>query len=444
MKKYISIFSVIILTIIFLFIYKYKINDIDNLLEEQKNNLVSYYTSNIKTLFSSSDLTSDDIFIFAFNHLLPLDKEKNQFIKIGYDDKGKQYFELLSDINNDKLIAKQNFEDKLNLSPQEKTKLNSLLNKYKDNLTEQIIISENNALGLSENLWTLNKEIAADILNFTQDLNKNLSYETSQTNFDNKINKETFEKIKKSYKSNPEFIFITPDTIFSHIVQPKNILINNNPQFKHKNLSFIFNLDTNSQFRKFNPKRNPMTNISFDTNRIKIDLPFAQNTDLDSLFNSINKFQNYFNKHLHSEFNRQQNKFRDFERYNKLKIKIPNIDSLVKLNLTFLDSSSANIKIDSIIRLYNHSFSFGKNKKLFRYRYLDSLVNLSEAIKGEKIKITIPNIDSIINHSLKSLDSLKKSSINIYELDSLIKHSLPNIDSLIMHKTNPKKLKKIN
>src|SRR4030066_262550 len=138
---------------------------------QQKTKLAGLYTENLKPLFITAGLTNEDIFDFALYRKLPLDKERGQYLMIGSNEDGSNYFEIktasIAETNNDF----EKFVAALNLNKEQKMQIDSILESYADDMQEQILVNENNTVAISPKLWNYNKAIFADIMPFAKDAN---------------------------------------------------------------------------------------------------------------------------------------------------------------------------------------------------------------------------------------------------------------------------------
>ena len=137
LKKLSPIVGFLVLTLAVMIFLKYNPQIIENLVEQQKSNLAGFYKQNLKPLLYAANLSNEDVFNFAFNHQLPLDKTNSQYLQLGYDTTGNGFFEIktrniASNVNNlDKFIRA------LNLNSQQKEKVDSILQNYAEELQSQ-------------------------------------------------------------------------------------------------------------------------------------------------------------------------------------------------------------------------------------------------------------------------------------------------------------------
>jgi len=117
-------------TIIIMVVLKSNPETFNNLIDTQKSNIAGFYKENLQPLLFAADLNREDIFNFAMYKQLPLDKDDKQFLHIGYDKTGKEYFEIKSvepqkDENNF-----EKFVIALNLDENGKKQIDSIMNQY--------------------------------------------------------------------------------------------------------------------------------------------------------------------------------------------------------------------------------------------------------------------------------------------------------------------------
>lgn len=449
MKKYVSVVGIVLLTIVFLIFYKFKSNDLDKFVEEQKNNLVSYYTTNLKPLFTGSELNSDDVFLFAFNHIIPVDKDKNQFLKIGYDNNGQDYFELVSGKVQRDLILKKDFEKRFNLNSEEVTRLNELLEKYKEKISEQIVVGQNNSIGISQNLWTLNKAIAAEILQYTQRINRNMYDEIIPYQSSEIANDDIYKLVQTSISSGSNnYVFFTPDTIFSTPIEPVQIGSYTNvkpPNLENKHIAFAFNLDTTCRVYKNKVRSDFKFTMNIDSNIIKIEVPDFQVSNIDSILLKVELIQDKLNRRLQIDLQNDLKHLKQLEKLHKLQFKIPDIDSIVDISLKHIETDKTIPNIDSIINIEIKKYKRPIKNEVVQIPNIDSIVmvSLNNLTVLKDLKICIPNIDSIVRSSLKSVNSNNADKKNFHPRKRIIRSQSSETDSVsVIIKTENEKTEK--
>ena len=126
-KKFSPVYSLIALCIVLMIVLKYNPKIIDRLVDQQKSNITAFYKENLKPLLYTANLTNEDIFDFAFYHQLPLDSQKKQYLLLGSDKNGKQYFEIKDAgyAHNGNNLAR--FVKNLNLNETQQHQMDSIL-----------------------------------------------------------------------------------------------------------------------------------------------------------------------------------------------------------------------------------------------------------------------------------------------------------------------------
>lgn len=213
-KGWLPVGGVVVLTLSLMLILKFNPGFLESIVEEQKSNLAGFYKENLKPLLFAADLTNEDIFNFAFYNRLPLDNSKNQFLQLGRDTSGKEYFEIrTAGLGNEK----NNFEkfvETLSLNDFQKDKFDSIMGSYAEELQSQVLVNDKNAVAINQNLWNYRKAIAADILKFAKLSNEKAVHEVMPVLF--KFGTQDVDEMVNSVKSagDDEYIFFTPDTLF--------------------------------------------------------------------------------------------------------------------------------------------------------------------------------------------------------------------------------------
>ena len=94
MKKWIPVLGISLTTIVLMLFLRSNPKFFDTIIEEHKTKLAGLYTENLKPLFITAGLTNEDIFDFALYRKLPLDKERGQYLMLGSNEDGSDYFEI--------------------------------------------------------------------------------------------------------------------------------------------------------------------------------------------------------------------------------------------------------------------------------------------------------------------------------------------------------------
>ncbi len=167
-KKWLPVTSIVALTLSLMLILKFNPGFLENMVEEQSSNLAGFYKENLKPLLFAADLNNEDIFNFAFYNKLPLDNKKKQYLQLGSDSSGKEYFEIRTAGNDNDNDNFQKFVQTLNMNNSQKSKFDSIMSGYAEQLQSQVLVNNKNTVAINHNLWNYRKAIAADILNFAK------------------------------------------------------------------------------------------------------------------------------------------------------------------------------------------------------------------------------------------------------------------------------------
>lgn len=214
--KWLPVTGIAAVTVVLMILLKLNPHLIEDIVEEQKSNIAGFYTENLKPLLFAAELTNEDIFNFAFYHELPLDETKTNVIHLGYDQAGKEFFEIR---NASTVSSGKNYEvfaEALNFDDEQRKKVDSILFYYADALQSQILVDDEQTIAISPVLWNYQKAIVADILTFASNSNPERFKKLVPVNLD----PQNFAEVKNAFIENRamkypnEYIILTPDSIF--------------------------------------------------------------------------------------------------------------------------------------------------------------------------------------------------------------------------------------
>ncbi len=215
-KKWLPVAGLVLLTFALIMFFKKK--NLEEIVNEQGKSIVEFYTQNLEPLFSRASLTKEDVYDFAFNNQLPLDKSNGQYFKLNDLSDGNNYFEFRKASQDDlQKTDLAGFEKNLGLNKGQSSRVDSILESYKEELKRQIFVNDKNTIAINYNLWDLNKAIKADVLRYLSQENlEKLDKLTSA--YSSLYNNQAVDKMINEVRTDKRdrFIFVTPDTIFSH------------------------------------------------------------------------------------------------------------------------------------------------------------------------------------------------------------------------------------
>jgi len=298
-------------TVIIMVVLRTNPDIFNNLIEEQKSNIAGFYKENLQPLLLTADLNNEDIFNFAMYKQLPLDKDDRKILHIDYDKTGKEFFEIKSvkPIQNGNNLEK--FIVALNLDEKGKKQIDSIMNRYAEELEAQILINKNNTVAINSNLWNYQRAIQTDLLAFAeksnwQEFQKFVPNTVSYTNSRDIV--LAVKEIRNTHNNN--YIFLTPDSIFSESIefdlQEYKLQLSelenelNEQNRNQRKIQFQFSYE--SSLQKFEDKLHSNFKIIFDSNlcRVEIlefDFPDVHFPDFDSLFIAYDSVASNFKFH---------------------------------------------------------------------------------------------------------------------------------------------------
>lgn len=212
-KKPVLIFSGV--AILFMVVLKTEPSFFSDFFNSQKENIADLYTKNLQPLLYTAGFSSEDLFNFAFNNVLPIDKEANQVLTFGKDGKGQGYLELKEAGFSGGGIGLQEFVFALGLKENEKKAVDSILKSYTEEIASAVLVNENNTLAVNSNIWDYKNALQADLMSYVSSLQKNIKVpDVAQT----VISPVELRKIAGSIKDIPKsdlYYLISSDTAFS-------------------------------------------------------------------------------------------------------------------------------------------------------------------------------------------------------------------------------------
>jgi hypothetical protein len=215
-KKYFKIVlaaGIIALTVFLMIFFKKNPDGIRKIVAEQGENLVSFYTNNLQPALIGSKLTVSDVFNFAVNDNLPIDKDNNTCLYVGSAANGRELMELRPAMQNKEEFDYNRFKREAKLSAKQERELDSILNSYKPRIEKLILSNEDNTIAVNANMWNLNKYILIDVVRFLKKedkeafLNSIMPHSISDSALD-----ASFAQMKDVDPD--EYVFIAPDTVF--------------------------------------------------------------------------------------------------------------------------------------------------------------------------------------------------------------------------------------
>ena len=282
-KRLAPVAALVVVTIVIMVVLKLNPGFIDHMWEDQKVAIAGFYKENLQPVLLAANLTNDDVFNFAFNNELPLDNTRKQYLLLGYDDLGKEFFEIR---NSDQKIKRESYNEfvsAMNLDAEQKLTVDSIIGSYSKALEGQVLVNDKNTVAINPNLWNLRKAIFADLLVASEKLNKakfNRIVPAGITDAEKMVVVNTLTKLKNT--SGDQYIFVTPDSIFADSYQfdselfekemrefEKQIKLNEN-QIKQ----FTLNVNYDSSFKNLAKDYTSRSfRIAVDSTICRVDLP---------------------------------------------------------------------------------------------------------------------------------------------------------------------------
>ncbi|NOX66197.1 MAG: hypothetical protein GXO85_10520 [Chlorobi bacterium] len=209
-KKYLPIGGLIILTIS-LMIY-FGIDQFSRSSETNQNNLLSdLYSRTLKPIFVNEKLTKEDVLNFALYNNLPIDKKENKILEVKNDSSGNEVIEVRKTEIKGNTDNYSKFVDKMELNGKQKNELDSLLEEFKQNITNTIFSDDHKTLAVDTRIGLLHQVLRTEISDFISRVKakENVASIFTESTLEN-FNKVIENERNKSVRN---YIFFTPDTV---------------------------------------------------------------------------------------------------------------------------------------------------------------------------------------------------------------------------------------
>ncbi len=281
-KKYLPILSLTILTISLL-IY-FGLEQFDKSTETNKNNLLSdLYSKTLKPIFASKQLTKEDVLNFALYNNLPIDKKENKILEVKDDPSGNEVIEVRKASIKKSTDNYSKFIKKMELNGKQKNELDSLLEEFKQTITNTIFSDDQKTLAVDARIGLLHRILRTEIFDFISrvKVRENVVQvytERTLANFNKIIAKERNKSVRN-------YIFFTPDTVIqseAEFVRGKS----SQPLNKEEPSIFmpVLNVIRENGNGKDIVKKENGFNFKIDSNFIKVILTddFLEDLDIDN------------------------------------------------------------------------------------------------------------------------------------------------------------------
>jgi hypothetical protein len=420
LKKWTPVIGFSLLTIVVMLFLKFNPNVLDELVESQKTKIAGFYQQNLRPLLYAANLTNEDIFNFAFYKQLPLDKSNNQYLHIGTDSSGNEFFEIKKSSEIPPSDNLNRFISALNLNERQKGQVDSIIAAYAEDLQSQILVNDNNTVAINPNLLNYNKALVADLYAFAS-RTKSKEFERIMPAVYKTVDYASLNKVLKEIKAsnNDQYIFIAPDTIFSEKFAFDRIKFKKEMEQLQKNLealkeerknyNYNFKFSSDSSFNKnkysvkFDSNWAKNFKVILDSNVCRVQIPKIVTPphmpNFDSIFTNmhlekVTEIMKDFTFEMPKDFPQKGGEFKmQFKigdslntiRFNMNPI---NIDSIVKSSMKMLDSlhiympQNFNVNIDSLL---NKNARFNLNDSLKKWNGKEYQKQMEEYKKQMKI-----------------------------------------------------------
>jgi hypothetical protein len=144
------------LCVLFMVFYSLRPNFMKDVVDQHAQALLKL-TENLKPLLFATNLTKDDMFNFAFSKTIPLNKENDQFIKLGVNQKGQEYIEVKGAQTDAGNLNYHQFVSSLRLKP--------------DQVAASVLVNDKNTVAINSRIWSDNNDLRQELIAFAAHAN---------------------------------------------------------------------------------------------------------------------------------------------------------------------------------------------------------------------------------------------------------------------------------
>lgn len=305
LKKYLPAVGLTALTILLMIFFKMNSNKGAKIFEEGKVLLADFYIQNLKPLFYDSPISREDVFEFAVNSQIPIDKNDNKSLQIGTDNTGEEFFQIINTPANQSVNNYSSFKTILKLNKNEEASLDSILDSYIEDLYTAVLVNDDNTYAVNSDLNLLKKAIEYDLYGFTSKVNNDVS-----SNAKLKQDQRRLDRFVYNFRNNDRsnFIVFAQDTIletslvFDKLKLEKDFksLHLNNQELKKELAKNKFEISVAKEANKKEKETLAKNNIVVRTDKnkskaivvnngdINIEIPSIDLSSLNNIANNLN------------------------------------------------------------------------------------------------------------------------------------------------------------
>ena len=204
------------LCIIVMGVFKFQPDFFEKFIHDNKSSITDFYAKNLKPLLYATNLTHDDIFNFALNKYLPINKGNNQMLRLGTNPAGEEFIEVKYANALPAQMSFDSFIEGLGLTGSQKKDVNKILEKYSDKIASAVLVNDKNTVAVNSQLWKYREQLRTEILSYASNANESarkkiLEYDP---NFHKNIAMQVANNTSKSGKHSNFYYCISPDSVF--------------------------------------------------------------------------------------------------------------------------------------------------------------------------------------------------------------------------------------
>jgi len=421
-SRWLPAMALAVVTIAIMVVMKINPDFINQMWSQGKENIAGFYKENLQPVLFAANLTNEDIFNFAFNNELPLDNSRKQYLLLGYDDAGKEFFEIRNNDEKPKRESYNEFVSAMNLNKEQKETIDSIIGSYGKALEAQVLVNDKNTVAINPKIWNYRKALFADLLVAAEKLNIqgfNRIVPAGITDAERIRVVNAVDRLKKSPEG--RYIFVTPDSVFTdslefnlQLYEEELTRLEKNLKEKQEKINQVMlsvRFDSTLKYAGVDKNLRHSFRITVDSNICRVDIPDVhlmevKIPDMDSINPLIEEATNniHFYAYKIPKLEKSSSKIKieyfddDSIHSYEVKFDMPNMDSLAEsrpefdlYNLDhfkqvkpFDDSMLAKYQFD---RDYFNRYYSDEDLKKQMLELQKELERLSEENKNWKIKV---------------------------------------------------------
>ncbi len=272
----------------------------------------SMAASNLKPLLFATDLTADDIFNFALNKYLPINKGNKQIIKLGTNSSGEEFLEVKYADSFRGSASFDEFTKGLGLSTAQRSDVAKILDKFSDKIASAVLINDKNTIAVNSQLWQYHDQLRTELLTYAASTSESarkkiLAYEP---NFHKTLAQTSAVFAENAGHKSNHYLCISPDSVYETAlnIDDDNLLVSLRAQKDALRKGIKPSKSVNIVMQGSDPsdrysKQGRNLRVVADKNVCRVFIPHQSEPEMDDYSRALDNIFAYLN----SAFNTDRN-----------------------------------------------------------------------------------------------------------------------------------------